>query len=83
MLRALRASDQEEIAYRVRLISEFPEMYPVRSHQPYAGFRYFFAKDWCVSYTMADDAIIILAIFALVAIMLIKKRLSKPEQSEA
>ena len=62
-LRALRASDQEEIAYRVRLISEFPEMYPVRSHQPYAGFRYFFAKDWCVSYTMADDAIIILAIF--------------------
>ena len=63
MLRALRASDQEEIAYRVRLISEFPEMYPVRSHQPYAGFRYFFAKDWCVSYTMADDAIIILAIF--------------------
>ena len=61
--RSLRASDREEIAYRVKLISEFPEMYPVRSHQPYAGFRYFFAKEWCVSYTSTDDAIIILAIF--------------------
>lgn len=61
--RRLRASDQEEIAYRIKLISEFPEMYPIRSHQPFAGFRYFFAQDWCVSYTHTDDAVVILAIF--------------------
>ena len=38
-------------------------MYPVRSHQPYAGFRYCFAREWCVSYTIADEAVIVLAIF--------------------
>ena len=63
VFRTLRASDQGEVAFRVRLISAFPEMYPVRSHQPYAGFRYFFIKDWCVSYTIAEDNIVILAVF--------------------
>ena len=63
VFRTLRASDQEEVAFRVRLISEFPEMYPLRSHQPYAGFRYCFIKDWCVSYTIAEDNIVILAVF--------------------
>jgi len=38
-------------------------MYPVRSHQPYTGFRYCFAREWCVSYTIADEAVIVLAIF--------------------
>jgi len=59
----LRPPDRQEIAHRVRLLSDFPEMYPVRLHQPYAGFRYFFTRGWCVSYTMAEDTIIILAIF--------------------
>lgn len=38
-------------------------MYPVRERQPYAEFRYFFTSRWCVSYTMAEDALIILAVF--------------------
>ena len=48
---------------RIELIAEFPEMYPVRERQPYAGFRYFFARDWCVSYVAAEDSIILLAVF--------------------
>lgn len=62
-LKRLPASTREEITSRIEMISEFPEMYPVRARDPYAGFRYFFAKDWCVSYTSAEDALIILAIF--------------------
>ncbi len=61
--RRLPTSDQEEIAYRIKLVSEFPEMYPIRSHQPLAGFRYFFAKNWCVSYTQTDDVVVVLAVF--------------------
>ncbi len=61
--RRLPASIQEEVSYRVDMISEFPEMYPVRTHQPYAGFRYFFTKDWCVSYTVAEENIVLLAVF--------------------
>lgn len=38
-------------------------MYPVREHQPYAGFRYFFTMNWCVSYTSSGNTIIILAVF--------------------
>ncbi len=45
------------------MISEFPEMYPVRARDPYADFRYFFTRDWCVSYTVAENAVIILAVF--------------------
>jgi len=45
------------------MISEFPEMYPVRGHEPYAGFRYFVMENYCVSYVVAEDAVIILALF--------------------
>jgi len=38
-------------------------MYPIRTHQPYAGFRYFFTTDWCVSYTVTENNLIILAVF--------------------
>ncbi|MGH2425935.1 MAG: type II toxin-antitoxin system RelE/ParE family toxin [bacterium] len=54
---------QRAILDRITMISEFPEMYPVRTHQPFAGLRYFFVRDWCVSYATADDALIILAVF--------------------
>lgn len=62
-LSRLTAPAQRAILYRIEMISEFPEMYPVRTHQPFAGFRYFFAGDWCVSYTTAEDALVILAVF--------------------
>jgi len=45
------------------MISEFPEMYPVRTHQPFAGLRYFFVREWCVSYSAAEDTLVILAVF--------------------
>lgn len=61
--RKLPAAVREEISYRVKMIAEFPEMYPVRTRQPFAGFRYFFTKDWCASYTITEDAIVILAVF--------------------
>ena len=61
--RRLPRSVQLAILERIELISEFPEMYPVREHQPYAGFRYFFTRDWCVSYTSSGSTIIILAVF--------------------
>ncbi len=46
------------------MISDFPEMYPMRERQPYSEFRYFFTSGWCVSYTTAENVLIILAIFA-------------------
>jgi len=47
---------------RLDAISEFPEIYPIRDRQPYAGFRYFFTSGWCVSYTTAQDTLIMLAV---------------------
>ncbi len=46
------------------MISELPEMYPVRQHQPYAGFRYCLVGNYCLSYVVAEDMVIILALFA-------------------
>lgn len=45
------------------MLSEFPEMYPVRQHQPYAGFQYFVVENYCLSYVVAEDTVIILALF--------------------
>ncbi len=45
------------------MISEFPEMYPVREHKPYAGFRYFLVGNHCLSYVVAEDTLIVLAVF--------------------
>jgi plasmid stabilization system protein ParE len=64
VFRRLSRSAQLAILVRLDAISEFPEMYPVRDRQPYAGFRYFFTSGWCVSYTTAQDMLIILAVFA-------------------
>ncbi len=61
--RRLPKSVQLAILECLDVISDFPEMYPVRERQPYAEFRYFFTSRWCVSYTMAEDALIILAVF--------------------
>jgi plasmid stabilization system protein ParE len=55
---------QQAILDRIEMISEFPEMYPVRQHQPYAGFRYFVMETYCLSYVVAEDAVIILALFS-------------------
>jgi len=49
---------------RLDAIADFPEMYPVRERQPYAGFRYFFTEGWCVSYVVAEDSLVILAVFS-------------------
>ncbi len=38
-------------------------MYPVRQHQPYAGFRYVVVENYCLSYVVAEDTVIILALF--------------------
>lgn len=48
------------------MIAEFPKMYPVRQHEPYAGFRFFLVEHCCLSYVLAEDAIIILAVSPLV-----------------
>lgn len=48
---------------RLALVSDFPEMYAVRERQPYAGFRYFVVRNWCVSYVLAEDALVMLAVF--------------------
>ncbi len=54
---------RQAVLSRIEMISEFPEMYPVRLHQPYAGFRYFLVEHYCVSYVLAEDTVIVLAIF--------------------
>lgn len=54
---------RQEILDRLGLVSDFPEMYAVRERQPYAGFRYFVVRNWCVSYVLAEDALVILAVF--------------------
>ena len=62
-LRRLSRRLQQAILDRIEVISEFPELYPVRQHQPYAGFRYFVMEAHCLSYVVADDTVIILALF--------------------
>jgi plasmid stabilization system protein ParE len=61
--RGLTGRIQRAVLDRIDMISEFPEMYPVRQHQPYAGFRYFVVENYCLSYVVAEDAVIILALF--------------------
>ncbi len=41
-------------------------MYPVRQHQPYAGFRYFLVENYCLSYAVAEDTVIFLPYSLLV-----------------
>jgi len=55
---------QLSILDRLDAVEDFPEMYPVRERQPYAGFRYFFTEGWCVSYVVAEDSLVILAVFS-------------------
>ncbi|MBI3998593.1 MAG: type II toxin-antitoxin system RelE/ParE family toxin [Armatimonadetes bacterium] len=61
--RRLPKEVQRDILDRIDLLSDFPDLYPVRDRQPYAGFRYFFVRRWCVSYVTADGTLIILAVF--------------------
>lgn len=61
--RRLPRAVQGELLARVDLLSDFPELYPVRERAPYAGFRYFFVGQWCVSYVAANGTLIILAVF--------------------
>ena len=44
------------------MISAFPDMYPVREHRPFAGFRYLLARICRVSHGMAEDALTMLAV---------------------
>ena len=55
---------QLSIIDRLDAIADFPEMYPVRERQPYGGFRYLFTEGWCVSYVVAEDSLVILAMFS-------------------
>lgn len=61
--RRLSKAVQRELLARIDLLSDFPDLYPVRQRAPYAGFRYFFLGQWCVSYAMANDTLVILAVF--------------------
>ena len=61
--RGLVGRIRQAVVSRIEMISEFPEMYPVRGHEPYAGFRYFVMENYCVSYVVSEDAVIILALF--------------------
>ena len=61
--RGLVGRIRQAVVSRIEMISEFPEMYPVRGHEPYAGFRYFVMENYCVSYVVAEDAVIVLALF--------------------
>ena len=62
-LRRLSGHVREAVLNRIEMIAEFPEMYPVRQHEPYAGFRFFLVEHDCISYVFAEDTIIVLAIF--------------------
>ena len=53
----------EAVLARIEIIAEFPEMYPVKQHAPYAGFRFFLVEHHCISYVVAEDAIVVLAVF--------------------
>jgi len=61
--RGLVGHIRQAVVSRIEMVSEFPEMYPVRQHQPYAGFRYFVVENYCLSYVVVEDAVIILALF--------------------
>ncbi len=61
--RRLARHVREAVFTRIEMIAEFPEMYPVRQHEPYAGFRFFLVEHYCISYVLAEDAVVVLAVF--------------------
>ncbi len=61
--RRLARHVREAVLYRIEMIAEFPEMYPVRQHEPYADFRFFLVGGYCVSYVVAEDSVVVLAVF--------------------
>ena len=61
--RRLSGHAREAVLSRIEMIAQFPEMYPVRRHEPYAGLRFFLVEPYCISYAFAEDSIIVLAIF--------------------
>ncbi len=61
--RRLPKAVKDDLLARIDLLSDFPDLYPVRQRHPYAGFRYFFVRQWGVSYVMANETLIILAVF--------------------
>ncbi|MGQ0549189.1 MAG: type II toxin-antitoxin system RelE/ParE family toxin [Armatimonadota bacterium] len=61
--RRLPQAVRRAVLDRLALVFDFPEMYAVRERQPYAGFRYFVVRNWCVSYVVAEDALVVLAVF--------------------
>ncbi len=61
--RTLPKAVKDDLLARIALLSDFPDLYPVRQRHPYAGFRYFFVRQWCVSYVTADGTLVILAVF--------------------
>jgi len=62
--RQLAGHVREAILTRIEMIADFPEMYPVRQHEPYAGLRFFLVEHYCISYAVAEGAIVVLAVFA-------------------
>jgi plasmid stabilization system protein ParE len=58
---------RDAILTRIEMIADFPEMYPVRQHEPYAGFRFFLVERYCISYVLAEGAIVVLAVFPATA----------------
>ncbi len=55
--------DREKIFRKVARLETFPEMYPIRTHGPFRGHRWFVAGSWLVYYRVVNQQVHIRAIW--------------------
>jgi hypothetical protein len=55
--------ERDQIFRKVSRLEEFPEMYPIRTHGPFRGHRWFVAGEWLIYYRVLDDQVILRAIY--------------------
>jgi hypothetical protein len=61
----LEMSDRERVRIleKASLLETFPEMYPVRTHGPFRGHRWFLAGPWLVYYRVVAGKVYLRAIW--------------------
>jgi hypothetical protein len=54
--------DRDQIFRKVSRLERFPEMYPIRSHGPFRGCRWFVSTRWLIYYRVIGEAVHLRAI---------------------
>jgi len=55
--------DRDMIFHKVSRLETFPELYPIRSHGPFRGHRWFVAGQWLIYYRVVGNEVHLRAIY--------------------